>query len=33
MRRVVDPAPGAPFLRQKHPTGKRSNRVEIVSFD
>ena len=30
---AIDPASGALSLRQKYPTGKGSNWVEIVSFD
>jgi 6-phosphogluconolactonase len=30
---AIDPANGALSLRQKYPTGKGSNWVEIVSFD
>ena len=29
----IDPASGALSLRQKYPTGKGSNWVEILSFD
>ena len=30
---AIDPGTGALWLRQKYPTGKGSNWIEIVSFD